>query len=549
MKPASSYRKMVLFSLSVIVLGVFFFITGRYFLLMQIQKSIQERITMLREDGIDVQYDYMKVHLWSGKLEGYQLTVKLGEDSLNPGLQGHIPYFLVKGIKVLPFIRSKKLVIEQVKLAQASIRYAWLSTVLKKDTTKNQGVALQHIEIDNVELPQLNIVLQDSLQQDSLVHLSAHIQLQNLEMEHRDDSLTLRKANLSITDAEFELPEEFYSGTVKKIQLNVADKTFNVDSLRFKPVYSRQQYMKKLGKQIDYLDAVVPYIKVSGVEWNSYPATSIDIGRIGLQMFLKIYRDKRYPFRKKKQTVLPVHYLHQLPMTVKIDTIKLHNSYVSYEEHPEKGDSSGRVFFDRLQATISTVHNLKDWRENMTMEAHAKFMGAGDLHVRGIFPYNTAMAYRITGSLKEFPLTHLNGMLGPAVSARIESGNMTNLKFHFVYNMLRSDGEVELNYENLKITSLKENKKNEQAVSLLKTLLLNTFIVKKDMNGEVEKDKRTGVILFYRDTKRSIFNYWWKSLLSGLKFAYRLDKPPAKDNSTSRKKDKDRTKQKMREPV
>ena len=44
------------------------------------------------------------------------------------------------------------------------------------------------------------------------------------------------------------------------------------------------------------------------------------------------------------------------------------------------------------------------------------------------------------------------------------------------------------------------------------------------MDGNVPEHKRTGVIDFHRDTSKSIFNYWWKSLLTGIKSAYNLDK-------------------------
>jgi hypothetical protein len=44
------------------------------------------------------------------------------------------------------------------------------------------------------------------------------------------------------------------------------------------------------------------------------------------------------------------------------------------------------------------------------------------------------------------------------------------------------------------------------------------------MDEDVARDKRTGTIEFYRDQKRSIFNYWWKSVFSGIKSAYKIDK-------------------------
>ena len=48
------------------------------------------------------------------------------------------------------------------------------------------------------------------------------------------------------------------------------------------------------------------------------------------------------------------------------------------------------------------------------------------------------------------------------------------------------------------------------------------------MDERVDESKRTGAIGFERDEYRSIFNYWVKSLLSGIKAAYNLDKLEAR---------------------
>jgi hypothetical protein len=63
----------------------------------------------------------------------------------------------------------------------------------------------------------------------------------------------------------------------------------------------------------------------------------------------------------------------------------------------------------------------------------------------------------------------------------------------------------------------------------------------------VQDDKRKGNIGFDRDTKRSVFNYWWKSVLSGIKSAYNLDKLPLNANNGNDKKVKDKKKRPLKE--
>jgi hypothetical protein len=61
------------------------------------------------------------------------------------------------------------------------------------------------------------------------------------------------------------------------------------------------------------------------------------------------------------------------------------------------------------------------------------------------------------------------------------------------------------------------------------------------MDENDEKSERTGTVEFYRDTRRSIFNYWWKSVFSGIKSAYKLDKLPIK-NGEQKQPDKKKKK-------
>jgi hypothetical protein len=100
---------------------------------------------------------------------------------------------------------------------------------------------------------------------------------------------------------------------------------------------------------------------------------------------------------------------------------------------------------------------------------------------------------------------------------------------------------AQMNYQGLKVVMFKDpqasengkrkrKKKDEDGKKdNLKTFLLNTFILKKNMDGSLPEEERTGTISFERDKTRSIFNYWWKSLFSGIKSAFHLDKLKGKN--------------------
>jgi hypothetical protein len=395
--------------------------------------------------------------------------------------------------------------------------------------------------VDEVGLPRAKFALQDSAARDTVMRVQGDILVRDVGFERQIDSLAWREGEIYLNKIALELPKEWYKARIENVKINLKEKSLDVDSVKVSPMFGRRKYMRVMGKEIDHISGLVTNLKIRDLNWLTYPGPRLEVSKVLLQLNLQVFRDKRYPFLKTKTTVLPSNFIHSLPFQLSVDSIKLLDSYVSYEEYPDNGDSTGIVVFDKLFATITNVHNNPELPEPIRMKAYSRFMGAGDLNVTFTFPYQPDQPNYLSGTLRDFPLESLNRMLGAAAKVKVESGIMRNLKFDVSYTMLKSSGQVELNYDGLKILSLRENKDKQQAISPVKTLLLNAFVIKKDMDENDEKSERTGTVEFYRDTRRSIFNYWWKSVFSGIKSAYKLDKLPIK-NGEQKQPDKKKKK-------
>jgi hypothetical protein len=110
------------------------------------------------------------------------------------------------------------------------------------------------------------------------------------------------------------------------------------------------------------------------------------------------------------------------------------------------------------------------------------------------------------------------------------------MKFAFWYNNDHSDGELFLNYRDLKLLSLRENKEDKVVPNVVKTLLINAFI-ENDLDKNDPRPKRKGDIHFVRNQNKFIFNFWWKSLLSGIKSATGVPEPKG-ENATAKKRNR-----------
>jgi hypothetical protein len=257
-------------------------------------------------------------------------------------------------------------------------------------------------------------------------------------------------------------------------------------------------------------------------------STNVKAGGAEIQIYLKIFRDKRLRFVKKAK-LLPMAQLAEFPFGLFIDSLKIIKSYVEYEEYPEGGTETGLVYFDNLYATLSNINNRNPVK-NMLLSAQSNLLGQGEINVFVTFPADKNKRSTIAGTIKNFSIPKINSMLTPATNIKVESGQMKELSFNFRFNAVRSDGELELNYENLKLVTFKEDPDKGDALEKdnLKTFIMNTFIFRKNMDEDVPEEKRTGTVAFVRDDSRSVFNFWVKSVVSGIKSAYNLDKAEAK---------------------
>jgi hypothetical protein len=543
MSPISNKGKVIRVIVSLLLLGIVGFFAGRYILYVKIRNTIEHELASLKKQGIHVSYENLELYPWDGKIEVHELTVKVRKDSTQSdstdrGLDAYLPYVTIEGIDLLPFLKEKTLAVRKIHSFETYITYRMNSTLFEQDKSSRRKIEVRNIAVDKINFPRIDFYLTDEHSSDTVAHILSDVDMNDIFLAKQLDSLTWQKGVVDISNFAMNYKEENYGVSIRNVTLGISDKSVQIDSFRIKPLVGRNEFMQLAGKQSTYMELVIPYLKVNSVNWYTYPTATLQMDHLRLQLSASLYRDKRLPFLQRSDRPLPSHMLHRIPVQLKIDTVTLVDSFVRYEEMPESGDSTGMVFFDRLNASIVQLHNNRNMEVDTKMHATASFMGQGELDAHFTFPYDTLHPYRVAGTLKNFPMVSINNILGSAAKAKIESGIMQDLIFNFAYDNERSDGAVEMRYQDLKVLTLRENKKNEQSVSRLKTLLLNTFIIKKDLDEESKDDQRKGDIDFYRDTKKSVFNFWWKSILSGIKSAYNLDNLPLKAASGENRKDR-----------
>jgi hypothetical protein len=531
------------------------FIMMRSYVLKSVRTTLQEKFQALNESGFKVTYDSIFIDWQRNNIRVENLVILKNPYDTSCVYPEFISVHLmnIHGLSVFPLMLKRELNLKRISLDSMHAVMRMGSDFFGDSTVNAEKKNKFSFFVGTVNFNSAHVEYLDSATCDHIANFNSSFGLTEIKLGFFPDKpLEISLSTIRFDSSRLELPKAFYTLRMRGTNIDLKKGLAHLDTIRISPHYNKIMFGRKKGFQVDRAEGVIPFINLRGLTYHYHDSLSVHVEKSDMQMFIKLFRDKRLPFVKKLK-VLPVQQLRKLSWGLKIDTFKIYKSYVEYEEFPINGEEAGKVFFDDLFAQVYKIDNDRNRTEGqMELYAKSSFMGDGELKMNSTFPYDVSKPCALGGSLNDFSMTKLNPMLEPAANAIVETGDLKKLAFKFNYNKVKSDGEVELNYKNLRLVTYKDEEKQkarskgvkkiaaeaEEQVDKLKTFVLNAFVIRKNMDERVSAEQRTGTIDFHRDTSKSVFNYWWKSLLSGIKSAYNLDKILLRKEKKEKKKEK-----------
>ncbi|MBC8486638.1 MAG: hypothetical protein H8D45_11425 [Bacteroidetes bacterium] len=295
-----------------------------------------------------------------------------------------------------------------------------------------------------------------------------------------------------------------------------------LDSVEIVPRYANKQFFDKAKYQTDRIEFRGKNITIDGINIRSLLEDSLyHLDKITLNQFrLYDYRDKKYPLKPGIYKKMPQQILNDLPAILMIDTIQVNDSYILYGEYVDKSSKPGEIYFDDFNASIynlSNVFKVKDTNYVMKAVVNSKIMNDADMTVELYFPLSKSADYfRFNGKVENLDLTKFNSMTENLFGISIVKGNGRLDIPSITGNNKHSEGELTLRYKRFKLAlySRKKVRLHKGIGSEFIDLMLNDILIKSN-NPEFLGKIRKGEVYFNRDTKKSILNYIWKSVMSG----------------------------------
>jgi hypothetical protein len=439
------------------------------------------------------------------------------EDSLRPGIFAKIKEVEIRGFKIWTLLREDRIEAAAVRVHQPDVTIfaqtgqSKNSARIKNEVSKplSKLIYVSDVLVYNGKIKFLSRQKQRVMHADSI-----NIALEGIAItsETQDQVIpfTFRNYSIEAANAYYRINGlyKLYAGKV-----DVSKQGFAINGVKLQPTLSRSAFIKSIKKEKDHFTIGVQNLSGSGIDWGFNGeefyahARSLTLNRLSAL----IYRPKMVaddPSYKKMYSQL----LREIPVDLKVDTLKMRNSRIVYEEEKDKSHGAGKVSFGNFYMTATGVASTKGKAkvEPVQINVNCRFMDTAPMKTYWTFnALDKADSFRIKGSIKDFPAERMSVFTKPYLNAEVK-GNIEEVYFDFTGNKSMAKGEFAINYENLKVDVYrkKDRKKKNKVVSALANLFIKKDTKDKVKNASVQVD---------RLQDRSFFNLLWRAAADGLK--------------------------------
>ena len=510
-----------------------------------VNRKVGEAVDEKSKGLYSIKYEGLRIDEVSGALHVKNIEIipdttvynRMISEKTNPPvlLRLTIPALDITGVKTPKALLSKQIVGGIVLVSDPTIeielnQFSRDSTVYNpgKDVYKELLGKFLKIQMDSVEVVRAKVIVRNrgsreiAFRCDNVSFLLTDLLIDS--MSNKDNSRILFARNLDMACDEIALPSrnKKYRLRVEKVRFTGRDNSFYIGRIRLAPQLSEAEFAASFPVQKDRYDLTMEGISLRHIDRGAFWRKRIEGDSLIIaRSSFKIFRDLSYPpDTVSKVGKFPQQLLMRLPIPVDINKTVFVHSFIEYKEKNARSDSSGKVQFFDVHATISHVTNMREAiaQDNKCVVLfRAKFLDKAPVDARVVLLLKDPRGrFSIEGNVGAIDTRSLNVLTQPMGLARMEKGRIDHLHFNFTGTDSSSGGKLEMLYSDLKISLLKKDKdENKYDKKGLASLAAN-IILKKSNPGKNEK-ARVADVHFNRILYKSFFNLIWKTIFTGMK--------------------------------
>jgi hypothetical protein len=355
--------------------------------------------------------------------------------------------------------------------------------------------------------------------------LIGDLELDSVRIADLDDpagSFLFKAIRLNAEKLSIPIPGAYETVYVKHLLLDSKDSSLHADTVRVVPVISNLRIGGMKGHQVDCVTATGEGVEIRKLDVLALLKHRLIADKISMQKSnIYVFRDRRLPLQPGKKQ-LPVDYFKDLPLTIRVQSVKVGASTFSYEEFPAKGGKTGVLKILHLTVSMSPFlnHPAAGDPAYITLVAEGSLMGSGSVTATTKMPLHKRDPYKVEGAFHQLDVTKLNPSAENLGDIHLESGMLNSLAFHFEMTEEKATGRIIGEYHNLVVDKLRG--KDEKKIDKVKSFFLKKLIIPKNKDHTLPESKRTGKVDCKHDPNRYFSYYLLHALLVGVKSSFSL---------------------------
>ena len=394
------------------------------------------------------------------------------------------------------------------------MNYADLMTSLKVDTTLLDDVSL-HFH-SNGDSTTRSVNINNIALKVSGINIDTTMVSKGFPKIIKNMSIDLRGKSYITGDSLYEIQ----SGLIR---YDFPRKSITVDSFYVMPRYSEKTFFQKAVYQTDRVKVFGKRLEAMDFDFDDFLNTEhIHFGRLMVdQVDLRMFRNMKYPLKPGIYKKMPQDILRSLNRKITIDTVDIRDSYLLYGEYSKKSVKPGMAFFDHFNVMAYNLSNnyssIPD-TTNLKILLSTRVMGDARMDAEILFPlFSTNDDFSMSVKSETIDMTRLNGLTENILGISILRGKGKIASAFISGNNIESGGMLLFRYKKLKLRmyDVRKSQVSSKFFSPVFNFLINDLVLRSN-NPRFARPPKKGVVYFKRETQRSVANYLWKSLLSGM---------------------------------
>lgn len=361
---------------------------------------------------------------------------------------------------------------------------------------------------------------------DGVKNLSINIKdllIDSLSEKDKSRFYFTKEIFVKVKNHEYVSRDKLYDITFDDLSISSSNRYALVQGLKVIPRYPDMEFYKFVKERKARMHLTLNGAQLLNIDFKrlvtkrQLRASSLTLFNANLNVLLDL-RNKRPEYDRGKN--FPQIALGRLGLNTTIDTVSILNSAVDYSEYTPVTARRGRVFFNKINASIFNVSNdstsirkLPWTRSKFTMLFYGKSKLNLNLNFNLLSPTHR---YNYSGHLSLMNAKNFNLLSRPLALLRINSGKISEAKFSVNADYRHSKGKLIVKYKDLNIGLLRIDSNKVLHKQMLRSLVANNVLL-KESNPSSDGVTRIGRISYSRPDSIAFFGFLWQSIYTGLR--------------------------------